>query len=328
MRGSSAVLSILTDDLPDTGEGRAIDAVRRVELRGKIDAALGLSGVVAVGDWLVVGADEGQKITLLKRTAKAEIWQRERRVRLARGGSEVDIEAITFGGGYLYVLGSHSLRRRRFKPELSVRKNRKRFAELDRQALRNRLFRLRFDPDSGELGDPKTIDLSNRLRKDQFLSTFYGVPGKENGIDIEGMASRDGELHLGFRGPVLRDNYVPLMRVAFTQPKEYTLVFVRLRGQGIRDMVAVDTGFLLIAGPVNDAPGPYCLWWWDGKDQIPGRGRAVREAVLIGEVSTPGGAKAEGLALLDQTPDSADVLVVYETGTTAQAVRMSVRLPR
>lgn len=101
---------------------------------------------------------------------------------------------------------------------------------------------------------------------------------------------------------------------------------MRLDGQGIRDMVALEAGYLLVSGPVNDGPGPFRLWWWDGEDQIPGRDRTERETLLLGEVSTPGGARAEGIALLGQHGETVDAVVVYETGTTTQAVRMRIDL--
>jgi hypothetical protein len=90
------------------------------------------------------------------------------------------------------------------------------------------------------VGEVERIDLNKRLRKDPLLHVFSCTPSKENGIDIEGMAYRDGLLYLGFRGPVLRDNYVPVMAVDFEQPKGYALSFVRLDDQGVRDMVALD----------------------------------------------------------------------------------------
>jgi len=309
--------------LPLVLSGRVSD-VRPLILRGALDEAMDLSGAIVVGDYLVLGADEGHQLQVLQRTADGAAWQAQHRLALAKQDQEADIEAITFGDGYLYVIGSHSLRRRRLKPELSVRKNRARLLEIDGQAARNLLHRLPFDPSSGRLGKPERIDLSKRLHKDPLLRPFAKVPGKENGIDIEGMAFREGKLYLGFRGPVLRDNYVPVMVFAFERPKDYGLRFVRLAGQGIRDMVALSDGFLILSGPVNDAPGPFCLWWWDGADQIPGRDRTLRPARLLGEVSTPGGAKAEGLALLNEDGQAAEVIVVYETGTTAQAVSMRV----
>ncbi len=305
-----------------------ISDVRQVELRGDIDAALGLSGAVVVGDYLVLGADEGHKLQILVRTKDGAGWKLQRNVALAKDDQEVDIEAITYGDGNLYVVGSHSCRRRLMKPEFSVRKNLDRFLSVDRHNSRNRLYRLPFNAKNGSVGKAEKIDLTKRLRKDPLLHVFVGLPSKENGIDIEGMAYRDGLLHLGFRGPVLRGNYVPVMVLGFDHPKRYGLRFVRLLGQGIRDMVALDDGFLIVSGPVNDAPGPFHLWWWDGEDQIPGKDRKVRDAVPLGAVSTPGGAKAEGLALLERKTNRADVVLVYETGTAAQAVRMRIELPR
>ncbi len=310
------------------GPVELISEVRQVELRGEIDAALGLSGAAVVGDYLILGADEGHKLHILARTKDGMCWKLQRDVALAKDDQEVDIEAITYGDGALYVVGSHSCRRRRMKPELSVRKNLDRFLTVDRHNSRNRLYRLPFNAKNGEVGKADKIDLTKRLLKDPLLHVFVVLPSKENGIDIEGMAYRDGALHLGFRGPVLRGNYVPVMVFAFDHPKRYALRFVRLQGQGIRDMIAIDDGFLIVSGPVNDAPGPFHLWWWDGEDQVPGKDRKVRDAVPLGAVSTPGGAKAEGLALLEHSANRAEVMLVYETGTAAQAVRMRIELPR
>ena len=314
------------DDGVDAAD--CISEVRQVDLRGDIDAALGLSGAAVVCDYLILGADEGHKLQVLARTRDGAGWKLQRNVALAKDDQEVDIEAITYGDGFLYVVGSHSCRRRLMKPEWSLRKNLERFQSIDRHNSRNRLYRLPFNAKNGSIGKAEKIDLSNRLRKDPLLDVFVGLPSKENGIDIEGMAYRDGQLHLGFRGPVLRGNHVPVMVFAFDHPKRYALRFVRLQGQGIRDLVALDGGFLIVSGPVNDAPGPFHLWWWDGEDQIPGKGRKVRDTVLLGAVSTPGGAKAEGLALLEHSATDAEVMLVYETGTAAQAVRMRIELPR
>jgi hypothetical protein len=44
----------------------------------------------------------------------------DHRLPLAERDQETDIEAIAFGGGHLYVIGSHSSSRRRMKAELSV----------------------------------------------------------------------------------------------------------------------------------------------------------------------------------------------------------------
>jgi hypothetical protein len=304
-----------------------IENVRPVMLSGKIDAGMDLSGAVVVGDCLVLGADEGHQLQIFRREGGSDTWCLQQSLALADQDQETDIEAITFGEGSLYVVGSHTFRRRRMRPDLSVRKNLQRLQDIDSESSRNRLYRIRFDPKTARPGKVQRIDLSKRLRKDPLLKPFWGIPSRENGIDIQGMTFCEERLYLGFRGPVLRDNYVPVMVLEFERPKHYQLRFVRLEGQGIRDMAAIDRGFLILSGPVNDAPGPFRLWWWDGADQLPGKGRSVREAIMLGAVSTPGGANAEGLALLAESEDCADVILVYETDTAAQTVSMRVALP-
>ena len=305
-----------------------IGSVRPLALRGEIAAGTDLSGVAVVGDFLVLGADEGHQLQILVRGRGGAGWRLQHTLPLAKRDQETDIEAITFGDGHLYVVGSHSFRRRRMLPELPARRNRKRLLRIQQQRSRNRLYRLSFDTHTGEVGEAEHIDLSKRLRRDPLLKHYHGIPGKENGIDIEGMAFRDGRLWLGFRGPVLRENYVPVMIFRYDRPKRYALNLVRLDGQGIRDMVALDDGLLILSGPVNDAPGPYRLWWWDGEDQVPGKDRRVRPCVLLGAVSAPAGAKAEGLGLLGASGGEAEVVVLYETDSATQAVGMRVSLPR
>jgi hypothetical protein len=303
-----------------------ITTLRPMDLNGAIDASLDLSGAVVVGDYLILGADEGHRLQLLRSAEGGRRWRLKKQLPLASQDQETDIEAITYGDGHLYVIGSHSWRRKRLKPEQSVAKNRERLLQVEQQESRSGLYRIAFDPSTGKFGGKKRVDLSKRLRKDPLLGLFWGIPGKENGIDIEGIAFRDGLLYLGFRGPVLRGNWVPVMLLNFNQPKRYQLRFVSLDGQGIRDMVALDRGFLILSGPVNDATGPFCLWWWDGNDQIPGKDSAASATQLLGAVSTPGGAKAEGLAVLQQDQMQAMILVIYETETAAQAVSMRVDL--
>jgi hypothetical protein len=312
---------------PVAAANAPIREVHELGLSGEIDAGTDLSGAAVAGDFLVLGADEGHQLQVLAR-AGARSWSLVRKKALAKEDQETDIEAIAWGDGYLFVVGSHSVRRRLPRADLSARRNRERLLEIRQDESRERLLRIPFDADTGQLGRAEVLNLNKRLRKDPLLQLFHGIPGKENGIDLEGLAYRDGELTVGFRGPVLRGNFVPLMHLAFDRPKRYRLSFVCLDGQGIRDLVALaDGGYLILSGPVNDAPGPYRLWWWDGLDQVPGRDREPVATRPLGEISTPGGAKAEGLALLGQDEGSAEVIVLYETATAAKAVSMRLVLP-
>ena len=93
----------MTETAPSVGyetePTKRISEVRRVELRGDIDAALGLSGAAVVGDYLILGADEGHKLQILERTKDGQGWKLQRDVALAKVDQEVDIEAITYGDG-------------------------------------------------------------------------------------------------------------------------------------------------------------------------------------------------------------------------------------
>ena len=150
------------------------------------------------------------------------------------------------------------------------------------------------------------------MEQDPYLGPFTRIPSKENGVDIEGIAVKGETVFLGFRGPVLRDNYVPVMKFPFASPEDYALHFVELGGLGIRDMVEVSDGFLLLAGPVGDGPGSRLLSFWNGEDTIPGEDRRVKGAVELARIEAPMEAKAEGLALLSEDDSSYTVLIVFD----------------
>ena len=301
--------------------------LRRLRLAG-VDDRRDLSGVVEVGDWLFLANDEGRRIDVLARGDGEADWVWHASRSLGKPGVEADIEALAYADGQLYAIGSHALRRRAPDAEArGVAANRKRYRKIDREPARNRLYRMSFDAASGELGAPAHIDLSRRLRKDQLLAPFTRIPGKENGVDIEGLAIRDGRLYLGLRGPVLRDKLVPVLVLEFDRPKRYRVRLVRLDGQGIRDMVAVDDGFVLLAGPVNEAAGPFRLWHWDGRDQLPGSDRVVRPARRLATVGAPAGARAEGLCLLSENPAAWELLLLFDgvAGGELRVVRLARR---
>jgi hypothetical protein len=128
------------------------------------------------------------------------------------------------------------------------------------------------------------------LDADKVLGLFRDIPSKENGVDIEGIAVDGDDLYAGFRGPVLRGNFTPVLRFRFANPSTATeLLFVDLGGLGIRDLTKVRGGFLILAGPVGDGPGGYHLFFWDGRDCLPGlRTAGARGRVRpIGEVRPP-----------------------------------------
>ena len=292
------------------------------------DAIDDLSGVVLVGEHLLLGNDEGHHLLRCRLNPEIDRWELADTLKLGKGGQEADIEALAYADGYLYAVGSHSLRRRVLKPAVhSVKHNRKRFGQLVAEKARNRLYRIAFDRVSGQFGEIASISLSKRLRKNPLLAPFSAVPSKENGIDIEGLALHRGQIYLGFRGPVLRHNLVPVMVLDFDHPKDYVLRFVDLRGQGIRDMVSLGDAMLVLTGPVGDGPGPFRLWLWDGQDQMPGVDAHFRPAQRLGNLAVPEGGRAEGLALLHASGDQVELLLVIDGIGQQRAQRISLSLP-
>lgn len=302
-----------------------------IQFVGEVHGGRDISAIARFGDELIIGADEptdkGRRnlIQFLKREAD-DVYRVRRNITLSEGG-EMDIEDIACDGTFIYVIGSHAALRRLLKETSRAAKNRKRLAKIKSQPSRDRLVRLRADDHGGPAG-LTSINLRKTLRRQKILKPFTAIPSKENGVDIEGLAVRDGWLYAGFRGPVLRNNYVPVMRFRFDQDDlDEELLFVQLGGLDIRAMTKVAGGFLIVAGPVGDGPGAYRLYLWNGQDGIPGRDAAephapVRRLARL-ELPRPE-AKAEGIVLTNETPDDWEVLVVYENACREGATRFVV----
>ena len=129
---------------------------------------------------------------------------------------------------------------------------------------------------------------------------------------------------------MLRGNWVPVMRLRFDAPDDYSLRFVRLGGRGIRGMASVSTGFVLLAGPMADGPGSYQIYHWDGKDTVPGSDRAHAEmgrVDLLGEVAHPEDGKAEGIVVLDESASGYELLLVFDGVERGIARRYEVAKP-
>lgn len=211
-------------------------------------------------------------------------------------------------------MGSHSLRRRRVKETNSYQENRDYFQKkkIDYQKNRGWVYKLTLDK-KGKSTNKKKISLWNIIKKDEVLKTFSKIPSKENGVDIEGVAIKNKWLYVGFRGPVFRENYVPVLKLKFNKPEAYELLYVNLGGRGIRDIQSVSDGFLILAGLVGDGTDSYQLYHWDGKDLIPGEDRKKIGTVnLLGEIWTPPEGKAEGLVILEEKNKSYDLIIAYD----------------
>lgn len=287
-----------------------------------------LSAGVRVGDFLVLAADEGAAVEVMALAEDGAFVRRHRLVLADASEGELDLEALAAEGDTVWALGSHSRRRKTVGPQRSRKKNRKRLEKVDEEPTRAALFRFRLDPQSGELdGKVARRGLRRLFEDDPILEPFMAIPSKENGIDLEGLAVQDGKLYLGFRGPVLRGNWVPVMVLDFDEPEKYKLRFVNFDGRGVRSLEAVEGGFLAIAGPVGDGDASYRLYFWNGKDTLPDDDASKGRLVLLGELPVPDGAKAEGLVILDDRPEGWDLMVIFDGAPLGAPTRLQIPRP-
>jgi hypothetical protein len=330
------------------------------------DEHLNISAIAMTKDrkLMLLGSDEQTAVQVL-------LQQGDGAYRLAGDGNlaladpgetEIDIEGIARDGNRYWVIGSHSLKRKRLKDAEELRErqahgkrtpadyNHRRLGTVVPEPTREWLYLLAIDENG-------RVDASSRARgslRDIFanhpvLSAFRSIPSKENGIDIEGLAiGPDGggrkktQLLVGLRGPVLRGPAPrAVVLVVEAKRKGETLEieledtrYLALGGRGIRGMGRIPggpRGYLVLAGPVGEAPVSYQVYLWDGEDSIPEIGDLDAEAHVraLCEVPPPMGsprAKAEGIHVLETDADAVDFVVVYDSAPDGGATRFRCRL--
>jgi hypothetical protein len=145
---------------------------------------------------------------------------------------EVDVEGLDYDDGYLWIIGSHSSKRKKVKiEEDKFQIQGQELKEIEREENRYLLARIPIDKDGDlevksskrawlkrngssdsltkALAEDEYLDLAGIIESDDGESLpgkeFYlYLPSKENGLDIEGLAVRGNKVVIGLRGPVLR----------------------------------------------------------------------------------------------------------------------------
>lgn len=297
--------------------------IQPITLTGTIHQGLDLSGLVMIDKLMIVGSDESQsKLTVLHQNNHSTTpysYEVLREIHcptsFGEDEEELDIEGLEITSeGMLYIVGSHSLKRKKVKANKTQAENRQRILEIENETKRFLLFRLKIDTQSGEVMDKiETISLKHLLKKDPLLAPFTKIPSKENGVDVEAITLDGDNIYLGFRSPVLRLNYVPVVVITFDEPSNYNILYLDIKGNGIRDMTRVEDGFLLITGPPNDGLNPYYLYFWNGEDGMIGSDKTTGSVLkLLGEIPTPMGAKAEGIAVINETEAGYTFAIIYD----------------
>jgi hypothetical protein len=263
---------------------------------------------------------------------------------------EADIEGLARQGHFLWAVGSHSLRRRQIKARHGRDKAFRRLAKVTGQANRQLLARIPVADADGlptlvpELTlegvshraasfGPHGTDLRELLADDDHLAVFLPLPGKDNGLDVEGIAVADERVYLGLRGPVLRgwavvlelrpdvDPQAPdrLVLHPFEDGRPYRKHLLALGGLGVRDLCPHGPDLLVLGGPTMDLDGPVQVFRWHGAlaAEAP---EVVRDEQLTRELDLPYGAgvdHAEGIGLLGR-PGDERLLVVYDSPSPAR----------
>jgi len=299
-----------------------IEAVGRYTFRGDVVADKDLSGIACISDkYCLIGADEAREVQVVELSRDARTLRILETLSLLRSGSEIDIEGVAAEGDCYYIVGSHGISKKRG----------------ERQDNRCSIFRLKVDPETGRPSGaliagsrvPASLDvasLAEVLRVDPVLGPYFGQPLQQKGVNIEGLAVRNGRLFVGFRSPNLGGCAfvleIPADRVfgSKSRPVETQNVasLHRLRlgeGIGIREIVAAKSCFLIIAGNAGSEPSEkytdsedyeadrdFFLFTWDGKGP---------EVHKIGPIPDVAG-KAEAMTILEETGDHITVLMLFD----------------
>ncbi len=324
------------------GMGAPLDAqvtVTPVAVHGSLANGTQISAVARIGNLLILGADEGNAIQLLRAEPDGYTWSRSIDL-LDDPDTEMDIEglvALDNGDGTITVVatGSHGTARKKPEDDKTQNKNLERLQEIKPEPDRSRFVRLRLDARTGQpLGDVELGSLLPFLEASPLFEAVFPAgssprpPSKEGGLDIEGLAvATDSSVVFGLRGPVLLGEYTPVIFAPFDQPEQAQVRFVRLGGLGIRGMTSTAGWYLLLAGPVGDG-NDYRLFWWNGVDMVPGTDAAPARLVDLASVPRPAAdAKAEGVTLLAEDEGGYTVLVVYDSAANGGLTRLTIPKP-
>lgn len=275
---------------------------------------------------------------------------------------EADIEGLACDGKYIWIAGSHSLRRRKPKADDGTKKAQKRLASISADGNRYLLARIPVVEQKGAWtlaretehkgkrrtaallrGDEHGNELTRLLKDDTHFGPFLAIPGKDNGFDIEGLAVAGKHLLLGLRGPVLR-GWAAIVEVALVEDEAPTQLrlaaveddgrlyrkhFLDLGGLGIRDLCVRGQDLLILAGPTMDLDGPVVVFRWPGGAK-PTRECVVPATELEHVLDLPFGRGVdhpEGMTLFPTMGGSEEaLLVVHDAASPSRQIGESILL--
>ncbi|ETX15831.1 hypothetical protein OCH239_11645 [Roseivivax halodurans JCM 10272] len=306
-----------------------------------------ISSVTRHGDSLFLCCDETAGVDRLTRIRDG-VWGNHVHFNLGAivdlpdgPDGEMDIEGLDCDGDWLWITGSHSLKRGKFKPgKHDLQEGLAAMARIKRDPNRYFLARMPLQERedgfaiAAEDGDrrgawiemkEKSSPLIGWLSDDPHLAPFLDIPSKENGFDIEGMVGRGNRVWLGLRGPVLRDHAV-ILEFEMTVTKKGRLKPRKLEdglryrkhllpsgGEGVRDLEVDGDDLLVLTGPVTAGDGRSDVWRWAGFKGVHRSGMVPPEALThVAEMPYRGAVDhPEGLVRWPEVGNG--FLVVYDS---------------
>ena len=289
------------------------------------DAAKNYSGFACsmdTPDLCLLVVDEGRQAAFLrwedgKLTATGEL------VAFPVASNEFDGEGVAVDKNYFYVAGSHSVKRKSCKDHE------------DNRAV----FRIR----AGQGTGARSVERSEKL-----WAILQGLPeiaqyaqpqaclgtkppedapnlSGRNGLNIEGIAARNGRLYFGLRGPAI-DGHAYIVDVdaealfsgGDAKPAAHNVVVGAKRA--IRDLAVAGGALLALVGPDDDEDEKkdrsrqYSVFLVDNLE--PGKSASARELATLDLSGVAGGTtlKPEAIAVLRETPSTYRVLILSDKG--------------
>lgn len=230
---------------------------------------------------------------------------------------ELDGEGVAFADGLYYVIGSHGRPRRDNDLE----------ADMIRARIAASSQIVRFPAKDGANAKvERTANLRKLIAADSILAQFMDKPLDQNGLTIEGVAIKDNAtLYAGFRAPVVEDKGAAVMSVpvgalfAGSLTKGEVTWLKLGAGRGVRDIVAFETGLLILAGPGADEGGTYAIYRWDGNS---------KEADKLAELTQfKPKRKPEGLLPLDRNGTQVRVLILFDKEEEGAPTPVAITMP-
>lgn len=307
-----------------------------------------LSAVVVHGNHLWLGGDEGTFVDRMTRDANGNFGEHRRfdvgaLVKLPAKGpklSEIDVEGLDVDSGYLWAIGSHSLKRKKVEDDKTAEENRARLEDVSGDGNRYTLVRLPLDTDGepgkqvGSLeaarleGDDMGDALTRALATDKQFLPFLAIPSKDNGLDVEGLAVRGNRVFAGLRGPVFR-GWAVLMEFEVTELASGTLGltlpmkkhFLNLEGLGIREIAIHGKDLYILAGPTMDLDGPVFVYRWsnalDNNKEVLFPRKALTKVLTV--PFGVGTDHAEGITLIESA-GKLQAMICYDSPDAARCI--------